>query len=93
MAFRFKHAHFLLFVFLLFSCRSSQVDNAGLPEIPADSTGNNTESSYVLFGIPSDSFNLVSGRIRPNSYLSSLLAEYGVAAGYRSCNKKLQGCF
>ena len=75
MTFRLKHAHFLLFVFLLFSCRSSQVDNAGLPEIPADSTGNNTESSFVLFGIPSDSFNLVSGRIRPNSYLSSLLAE------------------
>ena len=32
----------------------------------------------LLYGIPVDSFNLVSGNIRPNSFLSTILLKYGV---------------
>jgi murein DD-endopeptidase MepM/ murein hydrolase activator NlpD len=32
----------------------------------------------LLFGIPADSFNLVTGYIRPNGFLSNILMEHGI---------------
>jgi murein DD-endopeptidase MepM/ murein hydrolase activator NlpD len=32
----------------------------------------------LLFGIPSDSFNVISGRIKPNRFLSDILTGYGI---------------
>ncbi len=36
------------------------------------------EPNY-LFGIPADSFNLISGHIRPNGFLSNILLEHGIS--------------
>jgi len=33
----------------------------------------------ILFGIPVDSFNIISGRIRPNGFLSSIFLENGIS--------------
>jgi murein DD-endopeptidase MepM/ murein hydrolase activator NlpD len=34
-----------------------------------------------MFGIPSDSFNIIKGRVRPNRFLSDILREFGITAG------------
>jgi len=33
----------------------------------------------LLYGIPSDSFNLVTGHIKPNGFLSGILLKYGIS--------------
>lgn len=43
-----------------------------LTKIPA---GNPT----LLFGIPSDSYNISTGKIKPNSFLSEILSRYGIS--------------
>ena len=41
-------------------------------------TGVREAEPVLLYGIPVDSFNMVSGNIRPNSFLSTILLKYGV---------------
>ncbi len=68
-----------LLISLPFSCKSpvsNQTENISLPQdtttiIKADST-------HYLYGIPTDSFNLISGHIKRNGFLSSILLGYGV---------------
>ncbi len=36
------------------------------------------KAPILIFGIPSDSFNLVTGHIRPNGFLSHILLEHGI---------------
>jgi murein DD-endopeptidase MepM/ murein hydrolase activator NlpD len=36
------------------------------------------KAPVLVFGIPSDSFNLISGHIKPNGFLSQILLEHGV---------------
>jgi murein DD-endopeptidase MepM/ murein hydrolase activator NlpD len=36
------------------------------------------DTANLLYGIPVDSYNVVTGKIRKNQFLSSILAEYGV---------------
>jgi murein DD-endopeptidase MepM/ murein hydrolase activator NlpD len=37
------------------------------------------KSSTLLFGIPVDSYNISSGRIRPNRFLPDILSKYGIS--------------
>ncbi|HVN56846.1 MAG TPA: peptidoglycan DD-metalloendopeptidase family protein [Bacteroidales bacterium] len=34
----------------------------------------------LLFGIPADSFNIIRGKIRPNSFLADILKNYGISS-------------
>ena len=67
------------FLLTFFSCISNI---EAVPEIAGFSNGTmNDEEPAVpvlLYGIPVDSFNMVSGNIRPNSFLSTILLQYGV---------------
>ena len=70
---------FLLLMLFVISCNNfrknypdsiiSAVDT--IAKIPA-------ENPTLLFGIPSDSFNISSGRIKPNRFLSDILSGYGI---------------
>jgi murein DD-endopeptidase MepM/ murein hydrolase activator NlpD len=62
------------------SCKNLQKDNAVLSGVPSDTLQRNELKSPVLtFGIPTDSFSLISGHIKPNRFLSQILMEHGVS--------------
>jgi len=67
------------FLLTFFSCISNV---EAVPEIAgfSDGTMNDEEPAVpvLLYGIPVDSFNMVSGNIRPNSFLSTILLQHGV---------------
>ncbi len=47
---------------------------------PADTvTSKDTTAVNLLYGIPVDSFDQVTGRIKPNSFLSDILLKHGVS--------------
>ncbi|MCU0457095.1 MAG: M23 family metallopeptidase [Bacteroidales bacterium] len=63
------------------SCRYIQKEKAEavtpVTEIVQDTTLTR-EEPVLLFGIPSESYNIITGNIRRNSFLSSILLEHGV---------------
>lgn len=64
---------------LLISCNTAE-DKVSEELTVSDTTSVKKLPDPVLFyGIPSDSFNLVSGRIKPNGILSGILLKYGVS--------------
>jgi len=66
---------------LLTSCGFSYSEKPEFENKASDTLNtkkNNNEPNY-LFGIPADSFNLVSGHIRPNGFLSTILLEHGIS--------------
>jgi murein DD-endopeptidase MepM/ murein hydrolase activator NlpD len=68
------------FFLLTFSSCISNIEE--VDEIAGYSNVNPTNEEHaeqvLLYGIPVDSFNVVSGNIRPNSFLSTILLKYGV---------------
>jgi hypothetical protein len=62
-----------------YSCNSSVNSK---PEVLTDTIDTNvnlkTSNHLNMYGIPSDSFDLVSGRIKPNGFLSDILLRNGV---------------
>jgi len=63
----------------LFSCKNSIREiPAGVSELPDSSIVSLPDTSVFMYGIPSDSFDLVSGHIKRNGFLSSILLEHGV---------------
>lgn len=71
----------LLAVLLLsaFSCKNTTNVKPELPvAVPDTSTITNTPSPVFMYGIPSDSFVLVQGKIKKNSLLSEILLKHGV---------------
>jgi len=77
------HGTTLIFTVLLIlsvSCNKSVNDNSAIISVVSDTTVNQEKSSPVfMYGIPSDSFNLISGHIKPNGFLSEILLKYGVS--------------
>jgi murein DD-endopeptidase MepM/ murein hydrolase activator NlpD len=72
----------LLISVLLFlvSCKDLQRDKNELTDIISDTLQKQEPESPVLtFGIPSDSFNLISGNIKRNGFLSQILLEHGIS--------------
>ncbi|NLE33510.1 MAG: peptidoglycan DD-metalloendopeptidase family protein [Bacteroidales bacterium] len=70
---------------------TTRVDSADTATVPADSNassvllsdtasgspaGNNGEN--LLFGIPADSYNIVTGRVKRNQFIASILLSHGV---------------
>jgi murein DD-endopeptidase MepM/ murein hydrolase activator NlpD len=67
-------------VFLSVSCNNSVNSKPEIVSIASDTSVNQNNSSPVfLYGIPSDSFNLVMGHIKPNRFLSEILLKHGVS--------------
>jgi murein DD-endopeptidase MepM/ murein hydrolase activator NlpD len=62
------------------ACKNFQRQNSELSEnFVDDTTHKQKQKEQVLtFGIPSDSFNLISGHIKPNGFLSQILLEHGI---------------
>jgi murein DD-endopeptidase MepM/ murein hydrolase activator NlpD len=73
-------AIFLLSVLLLScSCRYFRKEAPESFELVPDTlSGEEIKEPVKVFGIPADSFNIVTGHIKRNGFLSELLSEYGV---------------
>jgi hypothetical protein len=67
---------------LLFLCSCSYSGNnpAPVPGNLPDSALKTVNKPQLIFGIPSDSFNIIKGHIRSNRFLSDILEDYGVSA-------------
>ncbi len=63
------------------SCKNNESINNDLISATTDSSAvqNEPPAPVFMYGIPSDSFNLVSGHIKPNDFLSEILMKYGVS--------------
>ena len=77
---RIKIIFLLSSTILLASCGYFSKDNPELKDLGSDTLPAQEEKTpNYLFGIPADSFNLISGHIRPNGFLSNILLEHGIS--------------
>jgi murein DD-endopeptidase MepM/ murein hydrolase activator NlpD len=51
---------------------------SSLPELPDTLSVSKPDTTVFMYGIPSDSFNLLTGHIKRNGFLSSILLEHGI---------------
>jgi murein DD-endopeptidase MepM/ murein hydrolase activator NlpD len=73
---------FIFTIVLLFTstCMNPQGTEKGQTQAVPDSSALTQQKVPVLvFGIHSDSFNLISGHIKPNGFLSQILIEHGIS--------------
>jgi murein DD-endopeptidase MepM/ murein hydrolase activator NlpD len=71
---------FLLFVFILISCHNSVNEKSDSLQVEADTLARQQpDSSVFMYGIPIDSFELISGNIKRNGFLSEILLKHGVS--------------
>ena len=73
----------LLFTLILLtvSCNYLNNDLQSVKTSPPDTLSKLIPEPKLMFGIPSDSFNIIKGRVRPNRFLSDILREFGITAG------------
>jgi murein DD-endopeptidase MepM/ murein hydrolase activator NlpD len=70
----------LLFIFLFVSCNYKGEENPEEAVLREDSANKEIKKEPVLvFGIPADSFNIISGHIKPNRFLSEILIDHGIS--------------
>jgi murein DD-endopeptidase MepM/ murein hydrolase activator NlpD len=78
----FVNRQLLILIYLLIfsvSCINRQKEESGSESSISDTLKVTSQPVPVLtFGIPSDSFNLISGHIKRNGFLSQILLEHGV---------------
>ena len=69
-----------LLLVISFSCQySGNTDTAAIQSISDTAQKKDTLSRDFPYGIPSDSFDQVTGRIKPNGFLSDILLKHGVS--------------
>jgi len=75
-----KAALSVFLICALFSCNYIR-KNQSIAEIetPVSATNKSIRKPILIFGIPSDSFNVTRGYIRRDRFLSDILREYGVS--------------
>lgn len=75
-------SQYILFIFLLFtsfSCNNPKTIKNEPLAIATDTTKNKPAAGAdLMYGIPADSFNLISGHIKRNGFLSEILLKHGV---------------
>jgi murein DD-endopeptidase MepM/ murein hydrolase activator NlpD len=75
-----KTTLFILIILLSVSCKDL-INNK--PEFTDNKLDTNTyktvDSPVFMYGIPADSFDLLSGHIKPNGFLSEILLKHGVS--------------
>jgi murein DD-endopeptidase MepM/ murein hydrolase activator NlpD len=71
---------FLILVSISFSCKYSGSNNAVTVQPLSDTVlKKEPKASEFLYGIPADSFDQVTGHIKPNGFLSDILLKHGVS--------------
>ncbi len=72
---------FILSALLLLSasCSYFQRDEPELLTSVSDTAGSTIKEPVLVFGIPGDSYNLQTGDIKRNGFLSEILLEHGVS--------------
>ncbi len=69
----------ILLIFLFVSCNNSDNIKSDIPKDVSDTvSAQQVKSSEFMYGIPSDSFDLISGHIKRNGFLSEILLQHGV---------------
>ena len=67
-------------VFQLISCNNSKNTKTEFVTAPSDTTASQQADNRVfMYGIPSDSFDLITGHIKRNGFLSEILLKHGVS--------------
>jgi len=70
----------IVIVFLSVSCNNEGINNPEIIPAPRESHVDQKISSPVLlYGIPTDSFDLESGHVKQNGFLSEILIKHGVS--------------
>jgi murein DD-endopeptidase MepM/ murein hydrolase activator NlpD len=71
---------YILLVLLFISCTHSDNSKTESVSVASDTSATQQISSPVFkYGIPADSFDLVSGHIKPNGFISDILLKNGVS--------------
>ena len=74
-----KNLLIILFVIFLLSCNNLSEKKSSLIIPAADTIKKNPDRDTTkLFGIPVGSYNIITGRIRPNRFLPDILTQYGI---------------
>lgn len=74
-----KVSFLLIFLLLTVSCKNPhEAEAVQIASIPDSSISDQQKAPVLVFGIPSDSFNLIPGHIKPNGFLSQILLDHGV---------------
>ena len=74
-----KVSFLLIFLLLTASCRNPhETEAVQIASVPDSSISDQQKAPVLVFGIPSDSFNLIPGHIKPNGFLSQILLDHGV---------------
>jgi murein DD-endopeptidase MepM/ murein hydrolase activator NlpD len=77
---RRKRVFLILFVLLIVSCNNTNKTKPEIQTVVSDTiTSQKAKSQVFMYGIPSDSFNLVPGHIKRNGFLSEILLKHGVS--------------
>lgn len=75
-----KTTLFIFIVLLSASCKDLTNNKTELTDNKSDTNTYKTVNSPVfMYGIPADSFDLISGHIKPNGFLSEILLKHGVS--------------
>lgn len=69
---------FILLVITFVSCNNSENTKIETTIIESDTTATKQINPVFMYGIASDSFDLITGHIKRNSFLSGILLKYGV---------------
>jgi murein DD-endopeptidase MepM/ murein hydrolase activator NlpD len=78
MSFYRKAIIIITLVYVTFSCKNPVNNETGTLTPSADTLRKETKARDFLYGIPTDSFDQVSGYIKPNGFLSDILLKHGV---------------
>jgi murein DD-endopeptidase MepM/ murein hydrolase activator NlpD len=70
----------LFILFLLISCNHTEISEKGNSALPVDSTvAGKADVHNNIYGIPAGLFDMISGRIRSNEFISDILLKHGVS--------------
>jgi murein DD-endopeptidase MepM/ murein hydrolase activator NlpD len=77
---RLKSLIYLLLIFLFVSCNNREKNKIeSVTTVPDTIASKQISSQVFMYGIPSDSFDLVTGHIKRNGFLSEILLKHGVS--------------
>jgi len=77
--YRLRILYLTSLLFLAYSCKNSVTEiTPSVSELLDTSAVARPDTTVFMYGIPSDSFDLVTGHIKRNGFLSSILLEHGV---------------
>jgi murein DD-endopeptidase MepM/ murein hydrolase activator NlpD len=77
---RLKFISYLILVFLFLACKNLKTTEFESVTVAPDTFAGKTPINPVfMYGIPTDSFDLVSGHIKRNGFLSEILLKHGVS--------------